>query len=96
MAKNTIKHKLWGKLKRQARMKYKIFPVENSSMWEIKVLDSDCYLYWGYGSFIGHKPVTFNTIEEAQDYVENARQIEFHALCNKALYERRCEKVNSL
>ena len=95
-ANPCIKHKLWNRLKHDAKMKYKIFPMENTDKWEIRVLDSDCYIYWSYGSFIGCKPITFDTVEEAQRYLDNARQIEFHALCNKALFNRRYKKVDTL
>ena len=78
----AIKHKLWGKLKKEAHDSYKIVPVEDSKLYFIE-----------YGS--GYRSFGY-TIEEAIDRVEELRISKFQRLCYQALYERRKKKVKDL
>ncbi len=84
MKTSTIKHKLWGKLKKEAHNSYKIVPVEDSERYFIFYEEfGDC------GSF------TY-TLKEAIDKVEYLRAFKFQKLCYEALYERRKKKVKDL
>lgn len=79
----AIKHKLWGKLKKKAHDAYKIVPAKDSELFNIK--DKE------YGWF------SFNyTLEEAIDWVEHFRAVEFKKLCCRALYKRRKKRTENL
>ena len=80
-----IKHKLWGKLKEDARLEYKIFPLEYSEGWVIERSDYGCYYR------IDDK--VYNSIDSAKERLELLRQELFYKLCNKALYMRKYRKV---
>lgn len=83
MKTSTIKHKLWGKLKKQAHDSYKIIPLKDSELYFIKYEES------GYSSF-------HYTLKEAIDRVEYLRIVKFQKLCYQALYERRKKKIKDL
>ena len=79
----TIKHKLWGKLKKKAHDAFEIVPVEDSELFSIKSKKCD----WLKSNY---------TLEEAIDWIEHYRAIEFKKLCYQALYERRKKKTENL
>lgn len=79
----TIKHKLWGKLKKKARGTYKIVPVKDSALYSIKNEETDA-IRSNY------------TLEEAIYWAERYRAIKFEKLCYQAIYERRKKRVENL
>lgn len=78
----TIKHKLWGKLKKEAHDSYKIVPVKDSMFYYIAVKGEELSSHY--------------TLEEAIERTEYLRMLKFQELCYQALYERRKKKVKDL
>ena len=87
--KNTcIKHKLWGRLKKQAHEHYRIVPCsDNWRYYHIEYRSTD----GGYEYL-----TTYCTLEEAIKRVQELREKKFESLCAIALYERRLKKVSAL
>ena len=83
MKMSTIKHKLWGKLKKKSHDTYEIVPVKDSELFNIKSKKYD----WLGSNY---------TFEEAICWVEHYRAIEFKKLCYQALYERRKKRTKDL
>jgi hypothetical protein len=87
-----IKHKLWGKLKAEAKDAYKIFPVEGYyHLWAVR--------YWCYDEYVdytGNLYTPYSDINEAIKDVERMRELKFHKLCEMALYKRRLREVENL
>ena len=79
----TIKHKLWGKLKKKAHDAYKIAPAKVSGLFKVKDEENN----WFSSNY---------TLEEAIDLVEYYREVEFKKLCYQALYEHRKKRVENL
>lgn len=77
-----IKHKLWGKLKKQAYDYYKIIPAKDSMFYSIVAADGEVRSRY--------------TFEEAIEWIKRYREMEFKRLCYEALYERRKKKVKNL
>lgn len=80
---STIKHKLWGKLKREAHGTYKIVPEKDLEQFSIENKKDD----WAKSGY---------TLEEAIYWIEHYRTVEFKKLCYQTLYERRKKKVKDL
>lgn len=85
-----MKHRLWGKLKRRAKEKYRIFPVKGyNNLYEIGFLDGDHYE--------SYNPCpTYRSLEDAIRRVEWMRDEYFEKICCEVLYKRRCKKLEDL
>ena len=86
--KDCIKHKLWGRLKAEARDTYKIVPSQRYS--------TIYYIYtWCYDEYMRIDDNCY-TLEEAKKEIGEKRQHKFERLVDEALYERRMERVKNL
>lgn len=83
MKTSTIKHKLWGKLKKEAHNAYKIVPAKDSELYNIKHEETG-YIHSNY------------TLKEAIELVEVYRSYKFKKLCYQALYKRRKKRIKNL
>lgn len=86
-----IKHRLWGKLKRQAHEHYRIAPSSYGTpdRYDIEYCDVDGY-WWPCDS-VG---TICLTLEKAKEKVNKKRDIYFLKLCNDTLYQRRLERLS--
>lgn len=87
-----IKHKLWGRLKKEAKEHYRIFPRHFSDYYEIKFWHEGHYEDYGCSTNLFRS----NELEAAKKRVEEMRDRYFEILCNEALYERRRKRVSNL
>lgn len=83
-----IRHKLWGKLKKQAHDYYKIVPEEHSENYALAFKSRNTENYIPFVNDI--------TLEKAMQRIEVLRERLFTEICYEALYERRKKKVSIL
>ena len=88
--KNTpcIKHKLWGRLKSEAKHKYRIFPRPGCNLFEIKS--------WCVDEYLSYSSRFYRNFDDAVVEVERLRDEYFERICFEVLYERRCERCENL
>jgi len=76
----TIKHKLWGKLKQQAHDTFRVIAFDDCEYYGIE--------YWCVDEYRSLDD-NFYTLEDVTKEIEFWRNKEFERLCYKVLYERR-------
>lgn len=85
----AIKHKLWGRLQRQAHYQYHIYLHPENNQYSVVSDDGE------YGnspvSKEGYSHIT--NIQDAVDKLNKIRQEHFHSLCNRVIYERRNKEL---
>lgn len=85
-----IKHKLWGRLKREAYYAYRIEPAHTFEEYII-IKRGD-----GLNSTDFPLNSTYGTLPEVQAKINRFRDMEFEMLCYRALFKRRLKKVRNL
>ena len=88
-----IKHKLWGKLKKKAKLYFRIFPLEGTDRWVVKYWSST---YNTYVDFVCSGNTGYSSIKDAEKQLERLRTSYFNKICENALYMRKCERVAGL
>ena len=81
-----LKTKLWFKIKKEAKSWYKIYPEDDSDMYDVYAW-TECGFWEVAGPY---------TLDEAKEVLAEYRERKFKELCNKALYYRRRERVMNL
>lgn len=84
--KQCIRHKLWGKLKREAYQYYRVAPVYSNDKYYVVE-------FWCVDHYTKISNADWLTLEKAKKEVAGLREEKFYKLCCEALYNRRLAKA---
>lgn len=86
-----MKHKLWGRLKEEAKSNIKLRPCE--------IYSNTYQIYRWNGYYRGYdvdESYGYMNLKDGIDTLNKVRDVEFYKLCAKALYKRRYKKTETL
>lgn len=90
-----IKHKLWGKLKQEAKTNWRIATARDNYYFDGNNQYYDVE-WWYIDEYISISEFRHLTLEEAKKILYEKREQEFYKLCKNVLSSRRNAKLRNL
>lgn len=90
-----IKHKLWGKLKYEAKTNWRIVTSKNNYDFDGAEQYYDVE-FWCVDEYMTTDCFSHITLEQAKKIVNEEREAEFYKLCKNVLSSRRNAKIRNL
>lgn len=90
-----IKHKLWGKLKQEAKTNWRIVTSKNNYGFDGVEQYYDVE-FWCVDEYTSTQVFEHHTLEKAKKILYEKREQEFYKLCKNVLSSRRNAKIRNL